>query len=94
MKDTDLKKQYNEAQKTAFERDARIHQAPVTKRELDARIKYREKLNLVLDFTPDGTTQQTVHHEINSENEQRINRLEERLNRQKGQAKDAFSRSR
>lgn len=94
MKETDLTKQYKDAQKSAFERDARIHQSPVSKMELDALLQRRKVPVKTHDLTPGGATQQNVNHEINSENERRINQIQKRLNRQKYKLTRDFSRSR
>lgn len=94
MKETGLTKQYKDAQKKAYERDARIHQAPVSKMELEALLQRRKVPVKTHNLTPDGATQQNVNHEINSENERRINYVQKRLDRQRNKLTRDFSRSR
>lgn len=78
----------------AFERHRRIHQTPVSTKELNARKKLRALPKLVLVPTPNGGISQALNNRVQSENERRIHFLEKRLGRIEGQAKKEFDKKR
>ncbi|MDF2368868.1 hypothetical protein [Sneathiella sp.] len=94
MKDRDLRARMNAATKAAFDRDARIHEKPVSKLELKAREKRRATPASQNNLTPDGFDVQAVNEAVESENERRIHIIQKRLNRQKDKARNDFTRSR
>lgn len=80
--------------KDAHARDARIHQTPVSKSERDARVAVRAKPVIEQHLTPGGTIERTVRQNLDAENERRINFIEKRLERQKGNAQARFNMAR
>ncbi len=94
MKDRILREKMNAASKAAFDWDARIHEKPVSKLELEAREKRRAIPALQNNLTPDGSVAQAVNTAKQSENECRIHVIRKRLDRQKGKARNDFTRSR
>ncbi len=94
MKERILREKINAASKAAFDRDARIHEKPVSKRELEAREKRRAIPVLQNNLTPDGPVVQAVNEASHSENERRIHFIRKRLDRQKDKARNDFTRSR
>jgi len=94
MNEADLRKRMNAASKAATDRDARIHEKPVSKIEQEAREEQRETPKVVNVHTPSGTVVQEVHTEVAAENERRINFIKKRLERQKNIPTRDFKRSR
>ncbi len=94
MNETDLRARMNAASKAATDRDARIHEKPVSKAEKEYREDLRSKPKLVNVHTPSGTIQQEVHTSVEAENERRINFIKKRLERQKNIPTREFRRSR
>lgn len=89
-----LTKTLLEATKAAFERDARVHKAPVTKKEMKAREEQRSTPVLTHHLQPDGSIQQEVNTQVEAENEQRIGFIRKRLERMNSIAKRDFNHSR
>lgn len=80
--------------KQAFERLERITKTPVSKAELEGRIAARTKPIVERHFTPSGTIEETVRRSLDAENERRIDFIQNRLARQKGNAKERFRMAR
>jgi len=90
----ELTKNLLHASKEAFERDARITRTPVTKKELEARKKQRDKPVFTSHLEPDGSIKQQVDTRVEAENERRINFINKRLERMNNRAKRDFHYSR
>lgn len=83
-----------ETSKEAFDRDVRIHQSPVTKKEMELRIEQRGRPVFTYHLQPDGSTRQEINTQIEAENERRIGFIRERLSRMEGRATRDFERPR
>lgn len=67
---------------------------PVTKAELERLQGEREKPVLQQHYIPGGATQSQVHADINTNRENRIRYIKERLGRLQDRAREDFERSR
>ena len=86
--------QHAKARREAFERDRRIHQRPVSKREQEALEKQRATPRVALEPSPDGATKRAIDGAVRAESERRIFEIKRRLERQRGRARGDFDRSR
>lgn len=87
-------KDAHESSKAAFERESKIVQNPVSKREMEALIAMRDRPNLEYNLRPDGQIEQTVNQRMQADNERRIGFIRKRLSQMEGRATRDFERSR
>ena len=78
----------------ALRREYELTRTPVSKTEMDDRIKARETPRYETHLTPGGGVEQVVRQRLDADNERRINFIKKRLTRMKGTAKADHARSR
>ena len=81
------------ASKDAYERNNTIHKTPVTRKELDERIKQRARPVFEYHLRPDGSTEREINSRIEADNERRIHFIQKRLNRMQDKVRQDFNRS-
>jgi hypothetical protein len=89
-----MERSMKETSKEIFDRDARIHQSPVTKKEMELRIQQRSRPTFTYHLQPDGSTRQEINTQVEAENERRIGFIRHRLERMEGRPTRDFERSR